>query len=57
MSKQLPRKLVQEKKSAARKSRILRLVKAGYNYAEIGDMLVPKVSRQRVWQIVKAAQG
>jgi hypothetical protein len=52
MSKQLPRKL-----SAARKSRILRLVKAGYNYAEIGDMLVPKVSRQRVWQIVKGARG
>jgi uncharacterized protein YjhX (UPF0386 family) len=53
--KPIPKRIKLERDAAARVSRILRLVQDGFSYEEIGRMLEPKISRQRVGQIVKAA--
>jgi hypothetical protein len=57
MSKRVPHRRRQEKKAAERLFRILRLVDDGYTYEEIGKMLVPNITRQRVGQLVRGAQG
>lgn len=51
----IPNRVKQERESAKRLSRILRLVEEGYSYEEIGRMLSPQITRQRVGQIVRAA--
>jgi DNA-binding NarL/FixJ family response regulator len=53
----VPARVKQERESAKRLSRILRLIDDGYSYAEIGRMLCPQITRQRVSQIVRAAQA
>lgn len=40
-----------------RRARILKLVADGYSYSQIGDMLDPKVTRQRIGQIVRALRS
>ena len=41
-----------ERSSRLRRERIASLVERGYSYAQIGEMMVPKISRQRVGQLV-----
>lgn len=45
-----------ERNARARRERILSLVERGYSYTQIGAMLTPQISRQRVGQIVAGAK-
>lgn len=56
MTKPKPRHKTAERQRKARESRILRLVAKGYTYEQIGAMLTPKITRQRVGAIVAAAE-
>lgn len=41
-----------ERNARLRRERIASLVERGYSYTQIGEMMDPKISRQRVGQLV-----